>query len=79
MKQIRPSVRPHDAVPNSDLNISGGRGGGGSGHSDSEIRGGAVSKIFFQFSLKIIGAPPWAPPLGPPLRRKKKAVTQPLH
>ena len=27
MKQIRPSVRPHDAVPNSDLNIRGGRGG----------------------------------------------------
>ena len=82
MKSNRSSVRPHDAQPNSDLNIRGrGEGGGGSRHSDSEIRGGEgwSTKFFFQFSLKIMGAPPWAPPLGLPLQRKKKAVTQPLH
>ena len=44
VKPNRPSVRPHDIVPNSDLEIRGG----GSGHSDSEIRGGGRSpKIFF--------------------------------
>ena len=63
MKPNRPSFRPHDTVPNSDPEI---RGGGESGHSDSEIRrgGGGLQNVFFQFSLKIMGGAPLGPSPG---------------
>ena len=79
----RAKLSKSKTVADLDLQIWGGGGRRGSGHSDPEIKGEAVSKKNFfgpHFGRKIrkAGRAPRPPPLDPPLQRPQFVIEKAL-